>query len=420
VRVDQHRNVQTLLGHTSFPGDQRLQGFEFTSPPAEADLSIHFSSVALIERSDAPVRVDIPAFYRPELDALRFFAFFAVYVHHTVYNLSPLLSISGGFGLSLFFFLSAFLITELIQREINATGSVNIRDFYIRRVLRIWPLYFLAIIGAIFASIIFPAYRISPGFVLSYLFMMGNVYISRYGFPSTIICYLWSISVEEQFYLLWPILNKKLSRKKLVIAAAALLPVGSFAVILLSLQNATPAIGIWPNSFVQVQTFALGALTALALNGRIPKLVLHVRFLLLIAGALLWTAAARFSGIDDRLPRDGRGPMIGYWAVGLGCLFLLISVLGIERKMIPQSIVYLGKISYGLYVYHQLSLDLSANLMNHFQATNSVTQHTLFGIGHALLGMALTIALAVVSYRFFEKPFLRMKERFAVIHSRAA
>lgn len=401
-------------------GDDLLEVLHCTSLTSEAELSSHFNSAAVLERTAVPVRVDAPSFYRPELDALRFLAFLAVFIHHAVYNFSPLLSVCGGFGLSLFFFLSAFLITELLQREIAVTGSVRIRDFYIRRVLRIWPLYFLAIIGAVIASIILPCYRISPGFVLSYLFLLGNLYIARFGFPTTIVSYLWSISVEEQFYLLWPILNRQLPRKALAIAAIALMPVGSAAVLTLAFLKATPAIGIWTSSFVQVQTFALGALTALALHGRIPRIPLHFRAALAIAGALLWAAAARFSGIDDRVPRDGRGPMLGYWAVGLGCLSLLISVLGLDKRMIPRSIVYLGKISYGLYVYHQLSLEATAYLLDRFQATNSSTHHALYGVGHALLGLCLTVTLAAASYRYFEKPFLRLKERFAVIRSRAA
>src|SRR3954463_14084740 len=105
----------------------------------------------------APIR---SAFYRPELDALRFFAFFAVFVHHTLphdptkyaaQHLPGFLAVvagAGAFGVDLFFLLSAYLITSLLLRERRQTGKIAVRAFYLRRILRIWPLYFFALLVA--------------------------------------------------------------------------------------------------------------------------------------------------------------------------------------------------------------------------------------------------------------------------------
>ncbi|HEY0785621.1 MAG TPA: acyltransferase [Acidobacteriaceae bacterium] len=365
-------------------------------------------------------QVEAPRFYRPELDALRFFAFLAVFLHHGIYTFAPLLSVLGGFGLSFFFFLSAFLITELLQRERELTGTIGIRDFYVRRVLRIWPLYFGFLLFAWVLGTVFPSHHISLLFVLSYVLMLGNLYTARYGLPYTPVGYLWSISIEEQFYLLWPLLNRVLPRRALIVAVAALVPVGAAAVLLLARAGQTPAQGIWDNSLVEFQIFALGALTALGLRGRIPHFGPGLRLVLLGAGSALWLGAARFSGIDDRMPRGGFGPMLGYWAVGLGCACLLVSALGIGRQAIPRPLVYLGKISYGLYVFHQISLEVVSHLLNHTALLNSAAHHAAYGIGHVGLGLLLTGALAALSYRFYEKPFLRWKDAFTVVRSRAA
>ena len=359
-----------------------------------------------------------PRFYRPELDVLRFLAFLAVFIHHGIYTIAPLLSVIGGFGLSFFFFLSAFLITELLQREVEITGTVGIRDFYIRRMLRIWPLYFGFLAFSVVLGMVFPSHHLSVGFVLSYVFLLGNVYIGRYGLPKTPVGYLWSISIEEQFYLLWPLLNRTLSRRWLAVTVAGFLPLGSVAVLLLASSGATPSQGIWTNSFVQFQIFALGALTALALKARIPKLPTPARVALVAVASVLWLTAARYSGMDDRTVRGGVGPMLGYWAVGLGCACFLLSVLGLERRWIPGRLVYLGKISYGLYVFHQISLEIAAWLCNHSSSMNSATHHAAYGAGHLVLGFVLTLGFAVVSYRFFETPFLRWKDRFTVVRSR--
>ena len=119
-----------------------------------------------------------PRFYRPELDALRFFAFLAVYVCHSIPNSSVgesaytegagwvrLLAVikdAGNFGVCLFFMLSAFLITELLRRELEAYRRIHVGAFYLRRVLRIWPLYFGVTIAYVLGGHYFPAMRMEP------------------------------------------------------------------------------------------------------------------------------------------------------------------------------------------------------------------------------------------------------------------
>ncbi|NYF79922.1 acyltransferase family protein [Granulicella arctica] len=358
-------------------------------------------------------------FYRPELDALRFFAFLAVFVHHSMYTFVPVISRSGAYGLSLFFFLSAFLITELLQREKHATGSIAIREFYIRRGLRIWPLYFGFLLFTVWLAWVLPSYRAPVGMLVCFALLIGNSYIGRHGFPNNPASFLWSISVEEQFYLFWPLLNRHCSRRTLALIALATMPVGSVTVLILRHLGASTNIGIWTNSLVEFQFFGFGVLVSLALSGRVPELPMWFRICLLATGAALWLAAAQWTGINNFDRQSALGPVAGYYIVGFGCIAIFLGAYGIAARWLPAWLVYLGKISYGLYVFHELSLEIAERVVHSVQVALGNTSHAIFGVVHFSLGLGLSIGVAWVSYRYFESPFLRLKEKFAVIRSRA-
>src|SRR3954447_12671004 len=152
-------------------------------------------------------------FYRPELDLLRFFAFFLVFLTH-----GPRLNDSfwighqynhiartGVYGLSLFFFLSSYLITELLLQEKERTGRIHLKAFYIRRILRIWPLYFAGLlIGVALSEWNKPQFGLSKTDLLYLVLFVGYIR----GTMKSPIGHLWSISVEELFYAIWPVLSK--------------------------------------------------------------------------------------------------------------------------------------------------------------------------------------------------------------------
>ena len=181
-------------------------------------------------------------FYQPELDGLRFYAFLGVFVGHTLpfddlfYQRLhlPLPWIwgaavrAGGAGVDLFFALSAYLITSLLLRERRETGNLSLRLFYIRRTLRIWPLYFLVVVlGIVFADTggehetrWFYYQRLPWYYVLGYVLFVGNWIYAIFGVAQSICAPLWTVSIEEQFYLLWPALMKRLHHRGMIIAAA--------------------------------------------------------------------------------------------------------------------------------------------------------------------------------------------------------
>ena len=140
-------------------------------------------------------------FYLPELDALRFFAFLAVFLCHVAVRDGRFTweARTGMLGVDLFFALSAFLISELLLREKDRNGTLDVRAFWIRRILRIWPLYFTMLAVAF---ILRAPLRESLLTLIGFALFAGN-FAALFATPSPLIGALWSLSIEEQFYLPW-------------------------------------------------------------------------------------------------------------------------------------------------------------------------------------------------------------------------
>ena len=355
-------------------------------------------------------------FYRPELDILRFVAFFAVYVTHSLPH-SPAeylrfhlpkpvaaflgnVAFSGSFGVTLFFLLSAYLITSLLLREKSITGDVNLRSFYTRRILRIWPLYFLAL-GV---AVVWPwggqlPLKYLPGFLL----LAGNWTIVIWGSANSWVDILWSVSIEEQFYLSWPHAVKKMSKRALLPVAIGLVVLANVTRIILCMTSPSPG-AAWYNTFAQLDSLGAGILCAVILNGCAPRFTLATRALLGCAGIGLLISCGSLVTMPRALVA------LGYPCATVGCLCLFLGVCGLSIRVRP--LVYLGKISYGLYVFHTLALRLVALALGGRAGTP--LRFLIFWCG----GLLITIALASLSYRWLESPFLRLKERFALVKSR--
>lgn len=365
------------------------------------------------------------SFYRPELDALRFVAFLLVFLHHTlprqglIPQLGPHLSAlitslakACGFGLCLFFTLSAFLITELLVRERDVNGKIKLKAFYMRRALRIWPLYFLGLgIGVAFALL-----KPAPGVLErygAYAVLAGNWYCATHiaSAGKSPMEILWSISVEEQFYLFWPWFAAK-TRKVLQIAAIGLLAASCAELIeIAKIKASTDA--AWFSSLVQFGFFGAGAMLCLRLRGSVPQWSGAIRTAVAFCAIVLWFIASFVFHLKDPGPAtSGFNLLAGYFAVEVGCVLFLLSVMGISPTKLPRPLIYLGRISFGLYVFHGLGLHIASIFSRKILIGHS-------GIVEKLLGLAITISLASLSYRFYETPFLRLKKRLEVISSRA-
>lgn len=245
-------------------------------------------------------------FYRPELDLLRLFAFLCVFLVH----MPPMGDIPhewafkhvGSFGVCLFFFLSSYLIAELLLREKEREHTVHLKAFYLRRILRIWPLYFGFLPVCWLFGLIFHEFHVGRGQLFAFIFLAGNIYTSIFGWTKGPLFPLWSISNEEQFYLCIPVLAKLYGRRGVMFASLALLPVSYLTIAVLAYHGANVDHGIWANSLVQFQFFAGGGLTAVLLRGRAPNARGLSRFLAVLSGLAMWFVANILSWISRGAP----------------------------------------------------------------------------------------------------------------------
>jgi len=361
--------------------------------------------------------------YRPELDAVRFLAFFLVFLFHAVpfpaqstnlnsWHLGIALVQLCANGLCLFFTLSAYLITDLLLTERHNNAAISVRKFYIRRVLRIWPLYFLGIaIGMLIATLI---HRTSDVTGLGwYLIFAGNIYCIFFGWLANPMSLLWSISIEEQFYLLWPWAIRLLSRRGLAMCALVFIAGTNITLFILAQHHAVDT-EVWANTFVQFEMFATGILLALA-KKRFAERRAGAGYALVLAGPILWLIAC--VELDSKQPAGGftaiggLALMICFALIALGCASILQGFCILGPGRMPRWAVYLVKISFGLYVYHVLAIELARTL---FDPARGLPYLAASGG----LAFPLTVAVAMISYQYIESPFLRLKRRFEIVHSR--
>jgi len=367
--------------------------------------------------------------YYPELDSIRFFLFCCVWGIH-VLKIDPayysahqvplplamaitnMISAFRG-SLDVFFIISGFLITQLLLRERDLNGTVDLKAFYVRRLLRIWPVYFFLIGVAILLSVLDQSQALGWTVVLSYLLFAGNWAVVL-GYQTGILMPLWSVSFEEQFYLLWPLVLRRASRKFMNVTAIGLLGVGALARLILLLEHAG-RLQMWFNSFVRVDSIACGILLALTFHKREPpRLGITKRLALLLLGGSAWVVVSKFCGLDDPVTTVAGG-MVGYPLMSLGGVAIFLSFFGAAGEgasfLKNSGLVYLGNIAYGLYAYHYLGRQISAYVFAGYH--NHAYSYTL----SALFGLAITFLLAAASFKWLETPFLRLKRRFTHVPS---
>ena len=362
--------------------------------------------------------------YLKGLNSLRFFAAFFVIVSHGQISLWKLGVATqpkaaffnrGGDGVEFFFTLSGFLITGLLIREIEKTGTVSLKKFYLRRVLRIWPLYFLAVfLGFVVLGFLYPLmygrpyfeFRLLEGLAF-FLFFLPNMVTSFY--PTGLLYPLWSIGVEEQYYLFWaPLIKVFHGRLLLVLAIFLVISYGLAIAVHLNVFNFSPG---WVKFFLSLKFYAMamgglfayvflkageGIRRVLLYRGIVPLAVLFI---------LLWHYGVGFSFSDN------------FWfhlllPIGYGLLILATVIPEGIFNFEGQPWTYLGVISYGLYVYHMFVDYFLRTLFTKFGM--EVLAKGFWGplLYHTLL-LGITILVASLSYRYFESYFLKLKHRYA-------
>ena len=368
--------------------------------------------------------------YFENLNAIRCMAAFLVIIHHVeqfkdVFHLpnhwsNPVIESLGRLGVILFFVLSGFLISYLLFKEKEVTNTISIKDFYLRRILRIWPLYFLIIIASLFVLPNIDFFTLE-GFgkevvwdnlfykIILFVFFMPNLVLNLFG----VIPYAsqtWSIGAEEQFYLVWPGLNKKINNKwALMFGVIFFYILVKFSIQFFPSQIKQVFKGFWLST--PIDCMAIGGIFALLIYDTNP-IILSLKKILFSKVTQLITLAVTlfFISINYHLPVLDKYFHFELYAVLFGILIANFAVnenriFSMENKISS----YLGKISYGLYMYHPIIIVLCIKIGMSFNCINDFVLYPLVFL--------LVVLVASLSYEFYEKHFIDKKTKYSKIIS---
>ena len=345
-------------------------------------------------------------------------------------NIYPfyLIKNSGKLGVGLFFVLSGFLITYLLLRERDRSGTVSVPNFYARRMLRIWPLYLLIVGLALFVFPQFPSLFGYPSSdqpstaytaprLLLFLLVMPNLAIDF--FSASYLCSpAWSIGVEEQFYILWPHIMRTKSwlkkTKAIMLYGLAILVIVGGCILwykylnpLAETKSVVPILLVLLGQF-RISLMLIGAAGATLLYRRHPFMTrwLFAPSVQIIGYTILltmWLTGFQVPGLNLEV-------------YGLFFGLLIINVAGNPKTLIRLDNRFferMGRISYGIYLYHIPIVVLLVNLLRHVLPTNTGLLYNTVLYG---LSIGLTVLIAHLSYTYFEIPFLQLKDRRFAAH----
>lgn len=360
----------------------------------------------------------------PHLDGLRFICFISIFFFHSFATDYKYISTSkeylfikygifgnANLGVNFFFVLSGFLITGLLIQEKQHTGTINIKNFYIRRILRIWPLFYFCVL---FGFVLFPFIKKMLGtephevaHLWAYLFFVNNFdFINN--FPDcSVLGILWSIAVEEQFYLLWPLAFLLTPEKKLKYTF--------FIIIILSFVFRVlfqkPGYLDY-HTLAVISDMAVGGLAAyycfkktLLLSFFSSLSAWVIAFLYILVIFLYFFKQYIFVG-----PR-----LVPFERLVMSVLFVCVIL---EQNYSNKSLFKmgnnklfskLGKYTYGMYCLHMIGILIVATALRILKINTNIWQVILLEGGLSLL---LTTGIAYISYNFYEKKFLAFKDKF--------
>jgi len=356
--------------------------------------------------------------YFQTFDAMRFFAFFKVFLFHIPiwgFPFFDFIKRGGGTAVSFFFALSGFLITYIVLEEKRTTATFDLKAFYIRRVLRIWPLYYAMLIFAFMTPFILSVISIDgagqgyePDWLMSAFFLENYKMIATDSFPNVSpLGVMWSLCVEEHFYIVWGLVLYFVAIKNIrwAILLAVVLANGARSVFYMNDW-------VFLDLLTNVDYFAYGAIPAILLIqykdyaiAFLTKFSAFVKVLILFSGILLFL-------IFPNLEFKGK-LLIEPTILGLTFAMLLTLVVLEERLFtISSKNIFsgLGMYTYGFYLTHPIVINLFAKI---FDKMNLSLLKPITGIMFIFICLLCTILTGICSYYLIEKPFLRLKKRFS-------
>lgn len=373
----------------------------------------------------------------PNLDGLRFFSFFAVFLYHTyltffnnVKETSPgtfkfvsFFFQNGNMGVNFFFVLSGFLITFLLIKEKEFKGTIHVGNFYIRRILRIWPLFYMCVfIGFVVFPIIKQMSGGTPNEIAQpiYYLVFANNFDFMHTWPvkpdATILSVLWSVAVEEQFYLTWPVILSLVPYRYYRLVFLAIM---TLSLVFRSFHTGLDDhdFGIrYFHTFSLIGDMAFGGLLAYycSHNTAFKRFVTNMNRLqisMIYLGALAVTLFRH--QLFDMSPAT---VVIERLVISFFFGMIIVEQCYAERSFFKMGnfklISKLGIYTYGLYCLHLLGF-VAADIALNKAGLNK----TSVGVAAAacVLALVLAVIISLASYHLYEKWFLKLKDKFAFI-----
>lgn len=360
------------------------------------------------------------------LDGLRFLSYASVFFFHvwllffdrfkisgTTEDVLRFLFQNGEIGVNFFFVLSGFLITYLLIQEKQLSGQIHVINFYIRRILRIWPLFYLVVL---FGLVVYPQLKAVLGgeqFQIAHpwtYFVFANNFDFLYNGAPAMISILWSVAIEEQFYLCWPLILFLVPLKRFQYVFWTII----IGCLIFRVFHAHDERVLMFHTLAVIGDMALGALSAF-------YIIFNERFRKMIAGFPRWATILIYliTAIVILFRKD---IFPGGWMVFERIVFAsLFAFIILEQNFSGNSfykignfrrISRLGIYTYGLYLIHVSSLTIIEQL---FEKTGLNMKSPAILLIAAAIAFFVTIGLAIISYNYFEKRFLKLKDRFAFI-----
>jgi peptidoglycan/LPS O-acetylase OafA/YrhL len=350
-------------------------------------------------------------FHIPSLDGLRAVSFFIVFTAHA--GLERI--VPGGFGVTVFFFLSGYLITTLMRIEAERTGGVSLRNFYLRRALRILPpFYIVLVIATALGEVGFLRSDVGPQPmpVAAQILHFSNYWIAFRGWSGIAAGtgVYWSLAVEEHFYLVFPTVFLALSRLRLTGRQKAFAFWGACAIVLawrcaLVVLMRANVDRTYLCSDTRVDSIAFGCALAVWNNPVLDGSGARP------AGSTLWRSLLLGAGLGVLLVTFlVRGQLFRetfrYTLQGMALTPVFLAAVrwpqwAVFRPLNWQPMRFIGTLSYSLYLVHQVALA-------------AVQQHSrLPGVGRALLALLVSLAVAWTIYRVVERPCARLRRRLS-------
>jgi peptidoglycan/LPS O-acetylase OafA/YrhL len=339
----------------------------------------------------------------PSLDGLRAVSFLIVFVAHAGLGAW----VPGGFGVTIFFFLSGFLITTLMRLEYERLRSVNMKHFWLRRLLRIWPPFYLVLLTGVAAALIFQPGTLSAGAVRALLLHFTNYWTVWHGFdgqPDGTGVY-WSLAIEEHFYLVFPWVYVAMQRARLTHRDQALLLWGLCAlvllwrVVLIFILHA-PQPRTYLATDTRIDSILFGCALAVWNNPVIDPPTgrdATLKYYLLPAALLTLGACIVIRG-------DGFRETLRYSLQGAALTLVFVSAIrfqkwGAFRLLNWKPVMFLGTISYSLYLIHQTVL---------IKVQGLTYPHRL---PQAVLSLLIATGIAWGIYQLIEKPCAKLRRQ---------